>query len=72
MMKESKKKRLNLLSSTLFKIGNVVNLSDILRPQSFHKYEYIKDDKEALKSDWEAVGKNMKIAFDKLNNQRRM
>lgn len=50
-------------SSVFFEIGNIVNLAKFFKPNV--KICYPKDEREALKKDWDAVGKGVQKSFDK-------
>lgn len=66
----STKKR--LLSNFFFEIGNILNF---LTKKPFHQSNkdlFIKDDNEALKSDWNAVGKNMKYVIKNMKGSEKM
>lgn len=53
-----------MISHVLFEVGNNLNLSKIIKPY-FNKPDLSISTQEALKKDWDAVGKGVELAFER-------
>ena len=61
-----------IMAQAFYKIGNNLNVSNVLKLNNYNKGKQITNDRDALMQDWTSVGKEVKLAIDKFEKTYRV